>query len=756
MNADVMAVADELDGGTDPALRQIATGEDYAAAGEGQTDEATSRLIRRFQTEQEVPKWMATDWDRFEADRKYVHTDVMMPAVKDAVCTNLVLRNQYVRLSQTYARDPDLAVQPKRRLAPIPNIEAIIDDASMVAVQLDYQEATNAFLIEMHKLGLFGQTVEILVKHFADECGFRDHLMGAIQDATTVGIAWLKVSWQEDMDADPLNNRRANDFRDTVKRLSRLAHEFEDKKWDEADDRYREMRDLVVVTRDHVRREAWKNTVWGPDEDPREMRWNLDDPKQRPPAMAELTEVPHYRGFVIDPVMPEDIRWDWTITRPEEIRKARWMAHAVRMSWDEIAEQFGKDREDVMNAAPSRKGDDGTDQRIAPSGSGTITADPQDRTDTSGAESNGQVVVWERWDRSQNKVYVWVEGATDFLRCFEPEVVSRFWFPFFPLIFNRVTGKFLPLSDTQLTKQLNDEFNLLRTHDREGRRAAYNKYIVAKGFFSDTEMTNLKSCPPEGVVECERADEVHKYFSRVIGSAYNPALYDTGKVRMDLDAMSGTSSASRGSVGQANFATEEENAAAQMEQDADRYRGRVEGVMNDVFQHMAEILVIVFPQSNAKAIAGPGAFWPHTDRETLWRNLLLEVEAGSTGKPDRQSSLAELEQIATVMAPIAAQGGHRFKTMEWMRDFLDARNSRKEPEDYFEPAPAPMHPDVAKRGAEVQQTAAITGGAPGGAPGAPGMGLPSPTGPAAPPPPGPGAPTGAAAAPGVAAGGIPA
>lgn len=687
------AVADEPEAPQDSALALIA---DDSKKDPDECDEATQTLIGEFEAQQAIPDHMLGDFAQMSSDRQYVHTDVMMPAVVDAVCTNLVLRNQYVRLTQTYARDPDLSVQPKRMLEPVPAIDAIIDEASAMAVQADYDAAMVQFRSQLQKLGLFGRTVEVLVKHFADECNARALLLGAIQDATTVGIAWLKVSWIEKLGQDPIGVRRPNDFQDTVNRYTRLVDQFDKGEFDENAHQHKQMLDLAENIRAKVRAEAWKTQAWG-DQDPREMRAELAAQGQRLPRI-DITEIPRFQGFTIDPLMPEDLRFDWTITRPEEFRRCRWMAHCVRMTWDDIAEQFGLTEEDVNSYRTDKRFLTGGDPRIGGRSSEIVTTDPAERGDGGKSTDDSRPLVWERWDRAQNRVYVWVEGTDRFLAQYEPEVVSSFWFPFFPLYFNRVTGKALPMSDTKLTRQLNDEFNLLRTHDREGRRAAYNKYIVAKGFFSEDEMRNLRACPPEGVIECERADEVAKYFSRVIGSNYNPALYDTNKVRMDIDAMSGISAAARGATGNANFAIEEESAQDNAAAEADRHRESVENTMGEVFRHMAEILVEVFPESNAKAIAGPGAYWPHLERATLWRALQLDIEAGSTGKPDRARKITELKEVSgAIMAMMPAAPGYRFKIVEWTRDFMDAMDSRKEPEDYIEviPLQSPPNGDVA-------------------------------------------------------------
>jgi hypothetical protein len=46
-----------------------------------------------------------------------------------------------------------------------------------------------------------------------------------------------------------------------------------------------------------------------------------------------------------------------------------------------------------------------------------------------------------------------------------------------------------------------------------------------------------------------------------------------------------------------------------------------------------------------KHIAGPGATWPEFSTQQRQEEIYLEIEAGSTGKPNRAAELANLERI---------------------------------------------------------------------------------------------------------------
>lgn len=686
--------------------------------------QAEAALIRQFETIQAMPEFIKDVAGKFDSHRKYVHTDVMMPGVPDGIGTNLVLRNQYVRLGQAYARDPDLSVQPKRLLAPVPSMMGIqppeppqpppgvqpdparMQQMQQMVVEQMQQAILGQFKQYLETLGMFGKTVEVLVRHFADECGLRDTLEGMVQDACTVGIAWLKITWQEALGKDPLGIARNNDFADTVAKLTVLAHQFESSEFDKTDPRYQQLIDLSDTIRKQVLAEHWAQANYqmpqtgniNPEQppqmaaqDPREIAWKSGNPADR----AAIAEIPRYRGFQANSVMPEDIRWDWTVTDPKQYRKARWIANRVYMTGTEVCEQYGCTLDDIRGVSPTtgaQKQPD--DPRI--NGVSALTAsttkDPADRETEDQRQINDTFAVWERWDRSLNRVYVWVEGCDWFLSNEVPTVVSKFWYPFFPLFFNRVTGRFLPMPDVELQRNLNDEYNLMRTHDRQGRKASYPFYIGSAGSTDETDRDLIRNRVPYSYIELKKPDEVAKHFQTVAGTPYNPNLYDTSKIRQDMDEMASVPSAARGSVGDAKFSSEVQVANQQMDVQSDRYRDAVERWLEDVFTHMADILVEVFPQANAKAIAGPGAVWPYMDRESLWRNLELDIQAGSAGKPDQQKKLAMWQQFGQICQSlgIGVPGSpQQINAAPVLDEIFNDMNIRREASEFIREAPLP-------------------------------------------------------------------
>jgi hypothetical protein len=727
--------------------------------------QAEAARIRRFESEQQFPLFVKTIIEEIDELRKYVHTDVMVPAHRLAVCENLILRNQYVRLAQTAAQNPDLSVQPKKLLAPpepppmpalpapgpgpippgppappaiggsVPPSEPPMApqgmppvgmggaslppgqmpvagtpppaappqpaDLAAMAAQMEQAEQamaaaqqSNDFAAYLDALAKFGQTIEIVVKHCADEAGFGDFLAGAVQDVQTDGFVWVKVAWHDNMGRDPLGVHRDDDFQETVRRLSTLAADFQADLFDDTDARYQELCDLGDTVREQVAGERWVvDLAQQLGIDPREQSWE-SGAAATPQGIAEI---PRFQGFAIDAIEPADLRRDWNISRPEEFRKSSFLAQRLWMTDEEIKDGFGLTDDAIRDAIqPSSARAADVDSRLDGGSKSTdVTENPADRSLVERSTRNGRRAVFERWDRTDRRRYAWIEGTDRFLVNEVPAVVSKYWYPFFLLYFNRVTGRFEPVSDAKLQRPLVDEYNQMRTHDRQARRASYNKYIIAKNLMSDEEKAKLESCPPEGVVEIKRARDVQKYLQVVVGKNYSRELYDTTVVRSALDEMANIPASARGNVQAAKFATSDQIANQVMNEQTDRYKAAIEKFAGEILTHMAEILVQVMPEKNAKAIAGPGAVWPVMDRETLWRNLQLEIEAGSTGKPDQARRLQLYEQMGQILQSLGVGG----PTSQWdinavtvMSDLLDAMNNRADATRYLirRPPPPPM------------------------------------------------------------------
>ena len=71
----------------------------------------------------------------------------------------------------------------------------------------------------------------------------------------------------------------------------------------------------------------------------------------------------------------------------------------------------------------------------------------------------------------------------------------------------------------------------------------------------------------------------------------------------------------------------------------------LDSFMTEIARLAGQILLQEMSIDQVKHIAGPGATWPEFSHQQIQEEIYLEIEAGSTGKPNRAAELANLERI---------------------------------------------------------------------------------------------------------------
>ncbi len=616
--------------------------------GTGGTEESEAAKIARFE---EMIKWPAIFSDiekQFQMDRDYVAKTCMVQDDEDTVATNYILRNQFTLISNVYAREPAIAVNPKKWMG-------------------DYPPG----LFE------FGRTVELMTMRISQEADFKRVLTGMLQDVQTTGIAWMKVGVQQDISRDPLGCRRHDDQLDNIARLGTMLQQFQEGCFDETSDEYQDLVDLSDTVRGYLRGQIQDKMTMnppaqvpamGPDGQPMpamDDAMGFGQPTQADPmdpnvqAMgglgeqgqpmppSALPEVPNFIGFNLDPVQPEDIRFDWAITRPEDFYNAKWVAHRVYYTKADIDDRWDINEEDWTFAGKAKV------SYGSKANSKNIDTDPADRTDNDATQINDRYAVWEMHEKMTGRRYVWCEGMRKFFVNEVPEVVWHKWYPFFPLIFNRVTGRFFGLSDVQLQRPLQEEINTKRTHEREAQKACYPRYVIQAGLLDAVEKQKLETAQPYAVVEVKAVEELQKKLIELKVATFDPALYDITKPQREIQLMAGIPAAANGATGGADtLATEAAIANEQLGIQSDRRKDIVESLIHDVHECLVELELQIFPEDNVKQICGPAAVWPVLDRDKLWRNLGLEIKAGMAGRPDKKKELEAWTQFGSLAATL--------------------------------------------------------------------------------------------------------
>lgn len=620
-----------------------------------------SALIRDFEcAHTDMPEAVEHTLDNLNEWREYVHTTAMLRDEQDAVGTNFILRTQYALMGILVPESPAPVFRPRRQLAA----------PDMQGLPFQYEDA----------LSRYAQTQEILIDYQQKQGGFSDMLHGLTQDALTCNIAWLKASYQEDLGRDPLGYGRQNDQLDTMARYEFLQQRMLANEVVLSDAEKQEMTHLRPVVQaaamalliDDIERTPPTEDTMTIDPETGNGIPGGADPRMAALADLEslsegevlvLPEISRFRGWTFQQVRPEDMRWDWNITRPEDLRYARWMSHRSYMCADDILMKWRLEPDDLRGAVSYNSDGSKLPARSNTARDGQGHADEDPEID----QAEQRYAVWERWDITSGKVYVWVEGMKTFLDAYVPKATGRRFFPFFPLIFNRVAGKLIGPSDVELQASLQDEINELRTNEREARRSCHPRYIVAAGLLDPAEKVKLETAAPYAVIELKKADDVKAALHELIPNNYDGRLYDISKALMDMQAMAGLPLSALGATGVGDLATEQAIARENMGIQTDYRKRLIERLCSEVFEFMAQVNAQVQTELEVALVVGIGAVWPLADRQQILNNFIVDVRATLNDSVERQKRLNDWQTVAG----IAGQMGLPLNPVEITKEILE-------------------------------------------------------------------------------------
>ena len=258
--------------------------------------------------------------EHFQSYRDY-QRDVMLRDDEDTVTTNLIYRNLSATLAQLLPTDPTVAFQPKRKLPRL-------SDPATVA----FGETNEILLNELATMGAWGASFRVLT-----------------QAALTVPLVFGKLIWEEDTARDPLGARRFNPELDKIARY-RFLRDQDNIQDDSAEhEELRTLEDWII--REQLDGLALDLAASAPGEEAPilkdiETLTALGEKKGlRNISDEDLPEVSTFQGFRIDTVDAEDARWDWDLPNLSKWWEARWMAHRVWLTADEIAARWGLDED---------------------------------------------------------------------------------------------------------------------------------------------------------------------------------------------------------------------------------------------------------------------------------------------------------------------------------------------------------------------------------------------------------------------------
>jgi hypothetical protein len=264
--------------------------------------------------------------------------------------------------------------------------------------------------------------------------------------------------------------------------------------------------------------------------------------------------------------------------------------------------------------------------------------------------------VWKYYDKPSGLVYYVADGYPNFLRePAPPDVfVEDFW-PVYALTFNDVENEkeLFPPSDVALLLDMQREHNRARQGRREHREAARPRWAYANGQIEEDDVKRLTEVKPFEAIglNVDPQTKISDILQSIPVPGVDPNLYETEGFMQDAQLAVGAQQAQLGGVSKAT-ATESAIAEGSSASADNSGVDDLDAFLTVLARSAGQILLKEMSEEQVKLIVGPGAVWPSMTLDEIAEEIYLEVEAGSTGKPNQAVEINNWKQIAPVLLQV--------------------------------------------------------------------------------------------------------
>lgn len=540
---------------------------------------------------------------------------------------NILQRHVQQRTASLYAKNPQAVATRRDRM------DYAIWDGEETSLAMAYQASQTAAqanlpvpfeaqaIIQDYMAGQnhrkmldnVAKTLEQLFDYFMNEQtpSFKSQMKGLVRRVITCGVGYVKVGFQRDMDRMPEVSAQIADVQAQIDYIQRIA------------------------------KGAAKGDIEEDDPQIEELMLSLKALTEEPMMIVReglLFDFPEASSIIIDP-MCRQLRG---------FVGANWIAHEMYLTPNDVEEIYGVDLKNDYNSYDVK---------------GRLMSDAQyerkayGEVDINKHQKEGLVLIYEYYDQKSGLQYCVADGYDDFLRePMAPDVKVEGFFPIFPLVFNEVEHKdvLFPPSDIKLLMPMQNEYNRARQGLREHRRANRPKYAAPAGMLEDADKEKLATHPANAVIELQAlasGQKVNDVIQPVQQIGIDPNLYEVRTIFDDVQLVVGSQEANFGGVSKAT-ATETSIAESSRMSSLGANIDDLDSFMSEIARAAGQIMLYEMSGEEVKKIVGQGATWPEMTREEIMEEVFLEIEAGSTGKPNRAAELQNIERIMPFLLQI--------------------------------------------------------------------------------------------------------
>lgn len=532
----------------------------------------------------------------------------------DKYVANLVQRHVQQRVASLYAKNPKAVAKRRQTLdfalwdgnpgvlqaATTVNEAAIAQTGSPSPQSMAlFQDVSDGFE-KRQKSDRIAKTLEIVFHQFVESQNLKPQMKQLVRRVCVTGVGFVKLGYHRKMGKRPDDLEKITDITEQLQVLERLLADKADDKFTDEDAKAEQLRNL------------------------------LDELTNKQDAILDeglVFDFPQSHSIVIDP-------------RCRQLKGfigADWIAQEFILSIDEVKEIYNVDlgtsytKQEETNYAQSDQDAKKREEDLCR--------------------------VWEIYSKKDGMVFSIADGYPDFLS--EPDCpelgIKRFW-PIFILTFNEVENdrEIYPPSDISLLRPVQEEYNLARQRLREHRNANRPLYVTPQGSLSREDIEKLQVREANEVIQLQAiqpGQSVDQVLQAVKTIPIDPALYDTSPFVDDLFRVVGSQEANMGGTG-GGTATEVSVAESSRMSALGSNVDDLDDFLTDIARASGQVLLTMMDPQTAQKIAGPGAMWPSLSAQEVADELILEIEGGSSGRPNKAAEIANFERLAPILMQI--------------------------------------------------------------------------------------------------------
>lgn len=525
----------------------------------------------------------------------------------DSYVANITQRHLQQRVAALYAKNPKVVCRRAKKMdfaewdgsfKSLGLQQQRLQENMTTGIPMDPNQA--AFIQDFirgtqHRLQMqkIAKTMELLFEHTlaAQEPPFKISAKQLVRRTLTTGVGYVKIGFRRTLQKRPEDVEQVNMLTERVRNAERIMA-------DRVDD---------ITTDDSPDLEVLR--------------------QQLQSAQEAMQDKVAEEGVVFDFPRSTSIIIDKSCTHLRTFTGAKWIAHEYVLTREDIQEIYGID----VKAAQSNDG---------------VTAAVED--------ANKGFTVWEVYEKKTGHVFTLMQGYPDYLR--EPAVpdfhLSRFW-PVIPLCFNEMEAEgdklnsIYPISDVELVKHIQKEYNRSREALRRHRIANRPRHATPAGALDEQDKNNLQASGGNTTIELsgmQPGEDITKKLMPIPVVPLDPQVYNTDMLFSDMLRVVGSQEADLGGTSNAT-ATESSISASSRASSLASNIDDLDDVLTDLARSCGQVFLLEMSEETVKDIVGPGAVWPDLTRAEVAKELSLEIQAGSSGRPNRAAEIANFERL---------------------------------------------------------------------------------------------------------------